>query len=81
MLSLVDVRWFTWILLAGFVMGPSAQEAASQVNFGERYKNAIAQVPLLAVSIACSGVGGLGMIWLWIRWWKNYIWLIHKIFL
>lgn len=73
--------WFTWVLLAGFVLGPSAQQAAQQVDAGEIYNKVVTKVPLLAISIACSGVGAVGMIWLWIRWSNNYVWLIHKIFL
>ncbi|KAG9118597.1 hypothetical protein FRC07_006820 [Ceratobasidium sp. 392] len=72
--------YFTWILLAGFVVGPGAQQAAQQVSTNERYQKLVTSVPLLAVSIACSGVGALGMIGLWIRWRTNYLWLIHKIF-
>ncbi|KAJ1301947.1 hypothetical protein OPQ81_000786 [Rhizoctonia solani] len=73
--------FFTWILLAGFVLGPSAQQAAAQVGLGETYQRVVTKVPLLAISIVCSGVGMLGMIALWIRWRKNYMWLIHKVFL
>ncbi|KAF8596482.1 hypothetical protein BDV93DRAFT_500431 [Ceratobasidium sp. AG-I] len=73
--------WFTWVLLAGFVLGPGAQQAAQQVAGGDVYQKVVTKVPLLAISIACSGVGAAGMIGLWFRWRDNYLWLIHKIFL
>ncbi|CAE6487234.1 unnamed protein product [Rhizoctonia solani] len=73
--------FFTWILLAGFVLGPSAQQAATQAGLGETYRRVVRKVPLLALSIVCSGIGMSGIFFLWFRWRKNYMWLIHKVFL
>ncbi|KAH7322132.1 hypothetical protein B0J17DRAFT_723638 [Rhizoctonia solani] len=67
--------FFTWILLSGFVLGPGAQTATG----GSSRRRA--GMVVLGTSIACSGVGVIGMLFLWFKWRKNYVWLIHKIFL
>ena|SRR5882757_8571389 len=28
----------------------------------------------------CTGIGAIGMIWLWWRWQKNYVWIVNRIF-
>ncbi|KAJ7901588.1 hypothetical protein B0H13DRAFT_2663928 [Mycena leptocephala] len=38
-------------------------------------------VPLFVIAFVCSGIGVLGMLWLWWRWNRNYIWLNNRIFL
>ncbi|KAG8681675.1 hypothetical protein FRC08_015487 [Ceratobasidium sp. 394] len=63
-------------MLAGFVVGPSAQQVAQRFSGGQSFTD----LRLLAISIACSGVGAIGLIGLWIRWKSNYLWLVHKIF-
>ncbi|QRV82207.1 hypothetical protein RhiJN_10222 [Ceratobasidium sp. AG-Ba] len=37
---------FTWILLAGFVVGPSAQQAAQKAGAGEIYEKVVTKVPM-----------------------------------
>ena len=29
----------------------------------------------------CTGVGAIGMLWLWWRWRKNYLWALNQIFM
>lgn len=36
----------------------------------------IKHVQLIVVGGVCTGIGALGMVWLWYRWHKNYVWLL-----
>ncbi|KAK7052271.1 hypothetical protein R3P38DRAFT_3306060 [Favolaschia claudopus] len=74
--------FFTWILLAGFVLLPGTftnlQNAGSTEN-EKAFVDAIQRVPLFVIAFVCSGIGVLGMLWLWWRWSRNYIWLNNRI--
>ncbi|ETN43435.1 uncharacterized protein HMPREF1541_02594 [Cyphellophora europaea CBS 101466] len=84
---------FGWILLAGFLVIPGTftalqkSEAYQAANDNEASQVAntvvksIDNVPLVYVSAFLSGIGALGCIWLWLRWRKNYVWLINRVFL
>lgn len=75
--------FFTWILLAGFILFPGTfaswdnQPAGSTAS---QIAEVINHVPLLVIAWICTGVGGCGMIWLWWRWHDNYIWIVNRIF-
>jgi hypothetical protein len=82
----------TWILLAGFVIFPGtftslrknpaiADTDASENNAERVLLSAVNNVPLLWFAVACCGIGTLSMALLWLRWRRNYIWLVNKIFL
>ncbi|KAJ7678141.1 hypothetical protein DFH06DRAFT_1316920 [Mycena polygramma] len=77
--------FFTWILLAGFVLLPgtfTSLRGTSVDNENEKAViDAVQHVPLFVIAFVCSGVGVLGMLWLWWRWNQNYIWLNNRIFL
>ncbi|KAJ7472323.1 hypothetical protein B0H11DRAFT_1729668 [Mycena galericulata] len=79
--------FFTWILLAGFVLLPgtfsSLQSAGSDVDNQDEKEaiDAVQHLPLFVVAFVCSGIGALGMLWLWWRWSRNFIWLNNRIFL
>lgn len=84
--------FFTWILLAGYLVFPatfaSLQKSIKNENDGEettvvaeKALHTIKNVGLLWVAGACCIVGALGMTWLWFRWRQNYVWLINRIFL
>jgi len=82
--------FFTWILLAGFIIFPGTfttisgldNDAAVQGNqTASTIIASVKNIPLLAVAGACTGLGGLGMVWLWWYWRHNYVWLLNKIFL
>ncbi|KAJ7067367.1 hypothetical protein C8F01DRAFT_980254 [Mycena amicta] len=76
--------FFTWILLAGFVLFPgtftSLQEKPQSTALGITAANVIKHVSYV-VAWACTGIGAAGMLWLWFRWYANYIWLVNRIFL
>lgn len=87
---------FTWILLAGFVIAPgsftSAKRAQEEAVGGGGAGIAIALNPELAaltrsntaamaVGFAFIAVGALGSAWLALRWRRNYVWLLNKVYL
>lgn len=82
--------FFTWILLAGFIIFPGTftsiakfqdDPTVQQSKAASELLKDVKDVPLLYIAGFCSGIGGLGMIWLWFRWRENYVWLLNKIFL
>ncbi|CAL3967660.1 hypothetical protein PZA11_003907 [Diplocarpon coronariae] len=82
--------FFTWILLAGFVIFPgtftsiSKLEDAAEVADNEAASailKTVKNTPLLVIAGACCGVGALGMAWLWYKWRANSVWLLNRIFL
>ncbi|KAL4063449.1 hypothetical protein J3A83DRAFT_4106357 [Scleroderma citrinum] len=75
--------FFTWILLAGFILFPGTFASWKDQPAGSTQSEILAiinNVPLLVIAWMCTGVGGCGMIWLWWRWQSNYIWLVNRIF-
>lgn len=77
--------FFTWILLAGFVVLPGTFSALQdfETSSGElgNILRTIRHLPLMVVAYVCCGVGGLGMCFLWLRWSHNYVWLLGNIFI
>lgn len=84
--------FFTWILLAGYLVFPatfaSLQDSISGKGGGEettvvaqKALHTIKNVGLLYVAGACCIIGAIGMMCLWYRWRENYVWLINRIFL
>ncbi|KAJ7040693.1 hypothetical protein C8F04DRAFT_948041 [Mycena alexandri] len=92
--------FFTWILLAGFVLLPGTFTSLAGTNVDnaneQAFIHAVQHVPLgsppfdssqtnrarrFVIAFVCSGIGVLGMLWLWWRWSQNYIWLNNRIFL
>ncbi|TFK31631.1 hypothetical protein BDQ12DRAFT_707931 [Crucibulum laeve] len=77
--------FFTWILLAGFVLFPGTFTSLQNINASteveQRLVNAVAHVPLFVIAWICCGIGAAGMCWLWWRWMYNYVWLVNRIFL
>ncbi|EGN94404.1 hypothetical protein SERLA73DRAFT_188270 [Serpula lacrymans var. lacrymans S7.3] len=79
--------FFTWILLAGFVLFPGTfttwQEKGQQQGLGSTVTeliNAVQDVPLYIIAWICTGIGAAGMLWLWWRWRNNYVWIVNRIF-
>ncbi|KAJ6620022.1 hypothetical protein B0H10DRAFT_1792402, partial [Mycena sp. CBHHK59/15] len=78
--------FFTWILLAGFVLFPGTftnlQQGGDELGgLGTTAVNVIKHLSLYVVAWVCTGVGAAGMAWLWYRWQANYIWLVNRIFM
>jgi hypothetical protein len=82
--------FFTWILLAGFIIFPATFTSIQRLDNSEAVQeNAIAvsmlagfkNTPLLVVAGICCGIGATGMAWLWWTWRMNYVWLLSKIFM
>ncbi|KAF9044382.1 hypothetical protein BJ165DRAFT_195991 [Panaeolus papilionaceus] len=87
----IAAGFFTWILLAGFVLFPGtfpnlqakAEQRKLPVN-SPVVLDAVTRVtslPLFIVAWACTGIGIIGMLWLTWRWRRNYIWALNKIFM
>ncbi|EKM77588.1 hypothetical protein AGABI1DRAFT_43048, partial [Agaricus bisporus var. burnettii JB137-S8] len=77
--------FFTWILLAGFVLFPGTFTSLETLDLGDGFGaflvNRIVNLPLFIVAFICTGIGIIGMIYLWWKCMQNYIWLVNKIFL
>lgn len=80
----------TWILLAGFIILPSTFTSLSTLNENPTISSSqvasavlkeVKNVPLLYLAAFCSGIGSVGMLWLWYKYRANYVWIINKIFL
>ena len=84
---------FTWILLAGFLVVPGTftsfknsatfknADADNSNEIAHAIVHSIANIGLLWVSGAFCVIGALGCIFLWLRWRKNYVWVLNRIFL
>ncbi|KAG6336218.1 hypothetical protein ID866_2869 [Astraeus odoratus] len=75
--------FFTWILLAGFILFPGTFASWKDAPSGSTQNeiaNLINNVALLVIAWLCTGIGGFGMIWLWWRWQNNYVWIVNRIF-
>ncbi|KAF7337030.1 hypothetical protein MVEN_02139700 [Mycena venus] len=77
--------FFTWILLAGFVLFPGTFTNLQQNNelgaLGITAANVIKHLSLYVIAWVCTFIGAAGMSWLWYRWRGNYIWCLNRIFL
>ena len=81
----------TWILLAGFIVVPGTfvsvednktlQKGAKNSKVEHAVLDTVKHASLMWVAGFCCLVGSAGMVWLWWRWRRNYVWLINKIFL
>ncbi|KAJ4293979.1 hypothetical protein N0V90_007668 [Kalmusia sp. IMI 367209] len=81
--------FFTWILLAGYIVFPATFNKLNDKDLDEKANNALKQhalatvrnVPLLYVAAFACGFGVLGCVWLWWKHKKNYVWVINRIFM
>ncbi|OJD32172.1 uncharacterized protein BKCO1_4000040 [Diplodia corticola] len=85
----------TWLLLAGYLVFPATftkvQERVETKIGGDGdgggdvvevfVAGAVKNVGLLWVAGACCVLGGVGLAWLWVRWWWHWIWLVNRVFL
>ncbi|KAI1878564.1 hypothetical protein JX265_002741 [Neoarthrinium moseri] len=87
----IYASFFTWITLVGYVVFPgtytSMEDVSPDNDDGQSDAAAnttldhVKNVPLLIVAALCCGVGVAGMAWLAIRWRRNYVWLLNRLFL
>ena len=66
----IYAAFFSWILLAGFVIFPGTFTSLSkslepESDTAKEFLDHVKHVPLLYVAAFCSGLGALGMLWLW----------------
>ena len=81
--------FFTWILLAGYIVFPATFNKLNDKDLDAKADNAleahalstVRNVPLLYVAAFACGIGVLGCMWLWWKHRKNYVWVINRIFL
>lgn len=86
---MIAYRFCTWILLAGFIIFPGTFTSIQSLDLDDPSRSdaekwilgRVKNVPLLVIAGLCCGIGAAGMIWLWHRWHKNFIWLVNRIFL
>lgn len=79
---------FVWLLLAGYIVFPATftklQRTESKPpnnDFSATALNTVRNIPLLYVAAFACGIGVAGCLWLWWQHRKNYVWVIHRIFL
>ncbi|USP77938.1 hypothetical protein yc1106_05212 [Curvularia clavata] len=79
---------FVWLLLAGYIVFPATftklqrTESKSPNNgFSAAALHTVRNIPLLYVAAFACGIGVAGCLWLWWQHRKNYVWVIHRIFL
>jgi len=75
--------FFTWVLLAGFVLFPGTFASWKDEPAGSPQGvilTLINHLSLFVIAFICTGIGVCGMCWLWWRWQENYVWLTNRIF-
>ncbi|KAG2067576.1 hypothetical protein BDR04DRAFT_1129566 [Suillus decipiens] len=75
--------FFTWILLAGFILFPGTFTSLQQQQLNgveAQLLSVVSNIPLYITAWVCTGIGAVGMVWLWWRWQRNYIWVVNRIF-
>ncbi|KAH6674291.1 hypothetical protein B0J14DRAFT_480571 [Halenospora varia] len=83
----IMASFFTWILLAGFVIFPGtftnlqSSKTLDSAPISHTILHTIKNVPLLVIATISTSIGALGMLLLSLRHASNYVWLINKIFL
>ena len=86
----IAASFFTWILLAGFVIFPGTFTSLSTLTNDAGFSSnktahdillSVKHVSLLYIAAFCSGIGAIGMMYLWFRWRANFVWLLNRIFL
>jgi len=67
----IYAKFFTWILLAGFMVFPGTFTSLQETNgkefgrVGPTMLSAIHYVPLFIIGWLCTGIGVFGMCWVW----------------
>ncbi|TVY56181.1 hypothetical protein LSUE1_G009381, partial [Lachnellula suecica] len=83
----IAASFFTWILLAGFVIFPGtftslqSLDTSSDSTTTTAILKSVKHIPLLVIASISSILGALGMLWLWFVHRANFVWLLNRIFL
>lgn len=74
---------FAWILLAGFVIAPGSFTGIKPRLEGgvDRFVLTYANTVAMGIGFSLLGIGTLGSVWLALRWRRNYVWLLNKLYL
>jgi hypothetical protein len=82
---------FIWLSLASYVVFPgiftswrNSQAIKDVMNdsvIATAIYDSVQNIPLLVVATACCVVGTSGVVWLWLKWNSNFVWLVQMIFL
>jgi uncharacterized membrane protein YgdD (TMEM256/DUF423 family) len=88
------VSVFVWILLAGFVITPGSFTSVKRKQEGQTVEIAVSTRPdaeklaltpantaAMVVGFVCIIAGTFGSAWLALRWRRNYVWLLNKLYL
>jgi len=74
--------FFTWILLAGFVIFPGTFTSIQSLDTNSEVSashtateilHTVKHIDLLVIAGICCGIGAGGMVWLWWRWRENFV--------
>ena len=83
---------FVWVLLAGFVVIPGSFTSAKRKQDGDTVQVPVggaggsklaltpANTAAMVVGLLCIVAGTFGSAWLALRWRRNYIWLLNKLY-
>jgi hypothetical protein len=86
----IGASFFTWILLAGYIVFPATfnniqtdkdLDEAANSKLKQHALDTVRNLPLLYIAAFACGIGVLGSMWLWWKHKKNYVWVINRIFL
>ncbi|RDL37617.1 uncharacterized protein BP5553_05050 [Venustampulla echinocandica] len=79
--------FFTWLLLAGFVIFPgtftslSTSDTVASSTTASTIIHSVQHIPLLVIATVSSALGATGMLYLYYAHTDNFVWLLNKIFL
>ncbi|KND88225.1 hypothetical protein TOPH_07129 [Tolypocladium ophioglossoides CBS 100239] len=74
--------FFSWLLLAGFLMSPSTyasirylDTAEKTGDVGKAVAKAVRNIPLVFIASFACLIATVGLGWLWAKWRRNYVWI------
>jgi hypothetical protein len=77
--------FFTWILLAGYLVFPGTFTSINHFSGESAPKTllvlAVRNLPLLWTAAVCCGIGACGIVWLWWKLRANYFYTMNRLFL
>ena len=74
--------FFSWLLLAGFLISPATFSSANYFealdrsgSVGKYMATAVRNVPVLYIATFACLISMIGLLWLWWKWRHNYLWV------